>query len=284
MNDKYIYALYRPSNGALFYIGRGAGRRVHQHESFARSGTHVNKHVENIIKKEGGTVIKKKLFENMSLAEVCQKEEELIAFYGRTIDKEHPGGILANIEPGGIAAEISPETREKMSKSAKTRIRDTLSYVKGVATRTAQFSGRNDKIIELYREYENVEKVCAELGLTLDLVRHVLSKNKEGTEARERRNAEAERLYDLGTPRREIAETVGLSVSQVEIITRKYRERKLAAQGLVKPEPVDYTARNKQILDLIESGLSQVKVAKKLGISPYVVMHTVQRFGQKLAA
>lgn len=42
MDRPYVYALIDPRDGAVFYIGKGTGRRMYQHEQDVRRGAGIN--------------------------------------------------------------------------------------------------------------------------------------------------------------------------------------------------------------------------------------------------
>jgi hypothetical protein len=89
----YVYVLARP-DGTPFYVGKGKGRRVHDHEMYARS--RCGCHKCNIIRKiwrNGGQVQKYIVFETEDEREAFMYECEMIALYGR--DK------LCNLTDGG---------------------------------------------------------------------------------------------------------------------------------------------------------------------------------------
>jgi hypothetical protein len=110
----YVYILYRP-DGRPFYVGKGQGNRIHAHESFARNGYKARRY--SIIRKiwrEGGEVLKQKVFETESEDEAYDMERYLIASIGRE--------NLANENDGGTwnyGYRPSVEVRAKMSRSMR---------------------------------------------------------------------------------------------------------------------------------------------------------------------
>lgn len=60
----YVYHLIDPRTGAVFYIGKGIGNRIHQHEKDAKRGALLNVEKENLILdiiNSGYSVSKKKI-------------------------------------------------------------------------------------------------------------------------------------------------------------------------------------------------------------------------------
>jgi hypothetical protein len=95
MRDKiyYVYTLARPT-GEIFYVGKGKGNRIDWHEVEARNG--VKSYKCNIIRKiwrEGGQVIKTRVYEGLTEREAFERERTLIATYGRE--------RLTNLTDGG---------------------------------------------------------------------------------------------------------------------------------------------------------------------------------------
>lgn len=89
----YVYILYRP-DGRPFYVGKGQGNRINAHESFARNGYKARRY--SIIRKiwrDGGEVLKQKVFETDDEDEAYAMERDLIASIGReNLANENDGG------------------------------------------------------------------------------------------------------------------------------------------------------------------------------------------------
>lgn len=102
----YVYILARP-NGTPFYIGKGSGRRVFDHDNEARSGHKCYKC--NVIRKiwRGGSEVQRyTVFTTDDEDEAYAYEAELIALHGR--------GNLTNGTDGGAGGRgcaTSPEVR-----------------------------------------------------------------------------------------------------------------------------------------------------------------------------
>lgn len=106
----YVYVLRRP-DGRPFYVGKGKGPRVLQHENEAwHPGNYPKLNVIRAIWKGGGAV----QYEIDSMFETAEaaydREAALILGFRRL----HEGGPLTNLAPGGgTDAGISPLSREK---------------------------------------------------------------------------------------------------------------------------------------------------------------------------
>jgi hypothetical protein len=110
----YNYFLMRP-DGSVFYIGKGQGNRINEHEAEARNG--AQSHKCNVIRKiwfEGGQVIKQKIafFDNQEDAYAL--EILLISFFGRE--------NITNSTDGGEGGSGAPRKGEQV------RMRVTRSY------------------------------------------------------------------------------------------------------------------------------------------------------------
>lgn len=97
MSEFYVYELVDPRDGAVFYVGKGKGPRMHQHEKEARAGRSGRK-AEKIreIEASGLSVIKRKVATFGNAADALRREAELINEYGLA--------SLTNVMPGGAGA------------------------------------------------------------------------------------------------------------------------------------------------------------------------------------
>ena len=96
MNDFYTYELAYPESmgGAVFYVGKGRGNRINDHERDARFGRMtLNCRIIRRILAQGEQIVKRKVYENLSEEEAFAHEIQLIAHYGRE--------NLANMKEGG---------------------------------------------------------------------------------------------------------------------------------------------------------------------------------------
>lgn len=111
----YVYEL-RDENGDVFYVGKGSGSRIDQHEQRARRGVNDHKCAKiRAIWSRGGEVQKVVVFETEDEGAAFDEEIRLIAFYGR--DK------LTNKTDGGDGpSNPTPEVREKIARARRGRV------------------------------------------------------------------------------------------------------------------------------------------------------------------
>lgn len=104
----YVYTLVRP-DGRVFYVGKGKGDRIFDHDKEARQGHQCHKC--NIIRKiwrQGKTYQRYYVFTTTDEDEAYTHERELIAQYGRK--------NLANLTDGGEGLRNpAPEVRERLA-------------------------------------------------------------------------------------------------------------------------------------------------------------------------
>jgi hypothetical protein len=118
----YVYILFRDDAHLIpFYVGKGKGRRMYEHEGAARSGE--RSHKANIIRQIHGESreVPKERIDCDSEAEAFALEIELIALFGRKVNGT---GILANLTNGGegVSGMIwSDEALEAKSATATLR-------------------------------------------------------------------------------------------------------------------------------------------------------------------
>lgn len=113
----YTYTLAYPESigGAVFYIGKGVGKRIHEHEGEARRG--VKSHKCNLIRKiwtNGEQVVKTKLAFFETHEEACLYEIALIFFMDGLVNLTYGGD-------GTQGAVPSQETLRKRSIALKGR-------------------------------------------------------------------------------------------------------------------------------------------------------------------
>lgn len=120
----YVYEL-QDEHGVPFYVGKGKGARVHNHEQKARRG--VSSHVCHKIRKiqnRGGKVMKAIVYRTEDEAQAYREEMRRIALYGRdSLTNQTDGGEGPNnpsqetrekIAAGRRGFKISEETRERL--------------------------------------------------------------------------------------------------------------------------------------------------------------------------
>ena len=115
----YVYALLDPrKNLEPFYIGKGSGRRAHQHLTEECSGENPFKDsVIDKIRASGHEPIVEKIQENMLEKDAFIFEKWLISFFGRR--HYDLNGILTNLAEGGIGG--SSLFQKGVPKSKETR-------------------------------------------------------------------------------------------------------------------------------------------------------------------
>lgn len=99
VNCFYVYELIDPRTDVVFYVGKGKGRRVLQHEKDAKAGRVVNPdktmRIRDIIR-SGHTVQHRIVASSLSEREAFRIERQTIASYGIA--------NLTNITPGSETA------------------------------------------------------------------------------------------------------------------------------------------------------------------------------------
>ncbi|MCB1814361.1 MAG: hypothetical protein KDK04_21960 [Candidatus Competibacteraceae bacterium] len=129
----YVYTLAVDGDIEPFYVGKGYGQRINEHERKARRGE--QSFVCNKIRKawnQGNEIVKTKVFVSPDEQECFLKESELIAFYGR---RDIGTGCLVNQTDGGDGASgrvVSIHERQAKSKSMKGRAR-SAQYRENIA-------------------------------------------------------------------------------------------------------------------------------------------------------
>lgn len=94
--DFYVYALFR-ENGVPFYIGKGRGRRLADHDMAARRGDRGYRNaIIRSMQANGVELIRVKIHEGLTETIAHAYEITLIAAIGR-----HPHGPLTNLTDGG---------------------------------------------------------------------------------------------------------------------------------------------------------------------------------------
>jgi hypothetical protein len=125
----YVYEL-RDATGVPFYVGKGSGRRIFQHEINARAGkvSHVCckiRHLWSLNQKVGRV----KVFETDSEEAAFQEERRLIAYYGREkLTNETDGGDGTSNPSKEVREKIASSRRGKKA-TAVTRHRQRMAKI-----------------------------------------------------------------------------------------------------------------------------------------------------------
>lgn len=109
----YVYVLSRP-DGTPFYVGKGQGGRLFDHEREAK-GSKSRNHKLSVIRKilkAGGSVVTSIDSYHASNEAACAREIEMILQLGRA---DIGTGPLTNCTSGGDTPVIGPESRKRMS-------------------------------------------------------------------------------------------------------------------------------------------------------------------------
>lgn len=116
----YVYVLVRSTTNKPFYVGKGSGRRINEHEREAGTDCRCRKcHTIRKVWRQGGQVVRYIMLETNDEQEALDYEIELIALYGRK--------NLCNLTDGGDGvrgAVVSDELRAKRSANQKARWQD----------------------------------------------------------------------------------------------------------------------------------------------------------------
>jgi hypothetical protein len=144
MNDDYYVYVLRRLSGIPFYIGKGRGRRMHQHEQEAQ-GRRYKSRKSNIVRKflfSGVTVPKDKVAIGLTCDQALSLERRLIAEIGRCEE----GGPLVNLTSGGDGMrDPSPTTLERLAARNRARVWTPEARAKVSATLRAIGHGRQPK-------------------------------------------------------------------------------------------------------------------------------------------
>lgn len=169
-SDYYVYVYLDPTKKGIwecknfkfeyepFYIGKGINNRLTRHMRNALTlSKYKNSYFHNKLRKMHSNNIKPlilKIRENLTSEDAYLIESELI----RGIGRKYENGPLTNLqaEKSGINAH-SPETRKKMSESAKKRPKRKLSK------ESRQNISKSRKGMKLTNKHkENISKKCKE--------------------------------------------------------------------------------------------------------------------------
>jgi hypothetical protein len=111
--EYYVYALTRP-NGSPFYIGKGQGKRILQHDYEARKGHQCHKcYLIRKLWRDGQTFGRAILFRTTNEQDAFDMERQLIAVIGRN--------NLTNLTDGGEGTSGMVRTKEMIEKQVEAR-------------------------------------------------------------------------------------------------------------------------------------------------------------------
>lgn len=153
-NNIYLYQHRRLDTNQIFYVGIGKKRRAY-------STKNRNNHWNNIVNKTNYTV--EIISTNLTWQEACQKEIELINFYGR---KDLGTGILVNMTnggEGGFGVIVSDETKAKISNALKGKIvSDNTKLKLSTSAKERQYSEEYKTKCKLRSKSINISKETRE--------------------------------------------------------------------------------------------------------------------------
>lgn len=110
----YVYTLSYPESmgGAVFYVGKGAGNRVHQHESEAKNGgTYKKDEIIRAIWDAGEQVVKSIVLETDDDKEARKHEKKLIELYAPTLANVVANPLVVR-EKMILSPQYDPSTEE----------------------------------------------------------------------------------------------------------------------------------------------------------------------------
>lgn len=154
----YVYTHTRLDTNEIFYVGIGT------QDNYIRASRTANRSVfwKNITKKTGWKI--DIVFDNLTWEDACEKEKQLISFYGR---KDIGTGILVNHTNGGDGSNgriFSKEIRKKMS---KTRKGVKVTEEQKNKTRLSMLGKNCKKVIntETGEIYKSVQEAAISIGM-----------------------------------------------------------------------------------------------------------------------
>lgn len=163
MKTWYVYLLCNPDTGNPFYVGKGTGKRMYDHEN-DHSG--VNQEKRDIIRRlreQGKEVLKKKIAEFSLETDALIYEWAMINLYHEQITNIHPGGSKPRTQKQRDQKPFPPHDYATLDEIAEYlgMTRATLyNYMSDLKIKTQKFgrdkraylSREQIKLIEEYRE------------------------------------------------------------------------------------------------------------------------------------
>jgi hypothetical protein len=149
----YVYEHRRLDNNQVFYIGIGSDDELNDGKlKYKRAKSTVDRNYlwYKTIKETDYSV--NILFECLSWLDACEKEKELIKFYGR----KNNGGILVNLTEGGdgFKSNHTEATKEKISKKLSNK---TYEEIHGIVNADIERNKRRNGV-KKYWDSLTVEK------------------------------------------------------------------------------------------------------------------------------
>lgn len=144
--DYYVYQLIDPRNDEVFYVGKGSGNRINQHEHAAKrfdsSNSRKTQRILDILK-DGETVTKFIYAKNLLEQDAFDLERELIKEIGREkltnyhsgvkTDKEHARLLFQRIKPIRKWAADRLLSGQGYTIQDLHRYRELVRLIKGIA-------------------------------------------------------------------------------------------------------------------------------------------------------
>ena len=157
----YVYTHTRLDTNEIFYIGIGT------QDNYKRASRTANRSVfwKNIVNKTGWKV--DIIFDKLTWEDACNKEKELISFYGR---KDLGTGSLVNHTNGGDGSNgriYTRETRMKMSKAKKGKKGRICTKEHKLKTKNSMLGKNCKKVInkETGKIYNSIEEAAKDIGI-----------------------------------------------------------------------------------------------------------------------
>lgn len=168
MDEKhfYVYGLFT-TDGTIFYIGKGSGRRYKRYHGNMKSGA-LKKQNHRLYCKikslhdSGNDFESRILFEHMTEDDAHNKEIELIAHYGKRIDNKGP---LCNVTDGGDVIPSINKYEDAYGKEAKDNLIKSI-VAKRLIYNEKYRQSMIPKIEELFAKGYSVNDTCKELGIS----------------------------------------------------------------------------------------------------------------------
>lgn len=156
----YVYELIDPRNGSVFYVGKGQGDRINQHEYEAKNGRVSDKYdtIRAIIQ-NGLYVVKRK---------VAQFEDEVSAYAFEALHMESfKKGDLTNKAAGGFGGRYSFKNSDRIIEDRDTLIQCAELFTKALEEGDSKWSVQGDikdRSKEISEYLHRSRKIAADRG------------------------------------------------------------------------------------------------------------------------